>query len=85
MIMNAITHRITTEVPPSYIKTLLDFIYVQYLFPQAKKFSRFSQKEVEGIPTLSYIVLNQHQQPVLEVEIKGTTPLYLAQEKEVKV
>jgi len=73
--MNAITHRITTEVPPSYIKTLLDFIYVQYLFPQAKKFSRFSQKEVEGIPTLSYIVLNQHQHPVLEVEIKGTTPL----------
>jgi heat shock protein HtpX len=56
----------------------MDFIYVQYLFPQEKKFARFSRKIVEGIPTLSYVVLDeQNHQPVLEVEIKGTQPLEL--------
>ena len=76
--MISISHKIATEVPSSYIKTLLDFIYVQYLFPQAKKYSQFSQKKVGGIPILSYVVLDKNLRSAIEVEIKGTIPLELS-------
>ena len=74
--MTSISHKIVTEVPSSYMQTLLDFIYVQYLFPQDKKFSRFSRKIIDGIPTLSYAVLNeQNRQPILDVAIKAANPI----------
>jgi heat shock protein HtpX len=74
--MPTISHKITTEVPSSYMQTLLDFIYVQYLFPQEKKFTNFSRKIEEEIPTLSYTVLDeQNQKSILEVTIKAANPL----------
>jgi heat shock protein HtpX len=74
--MTTISHKIVTEVPSSYMQTLLDFIYVQYLFPQDKKFSHFSRKIIDGIPTLSYAVLNeQNRQPILDVAIKAANPI----------
>jgi len=75
--MTSFSYNISTEVPSSYVKTLLDFIYVQYLFPQAKKYSQFSQKQVEGVPVLSYVVLDNNLRSALEVEIKGNIPLEL--------
>lgn len=74
--MSVVSYKFATEVPSSYMQTLIDFIYVQYLFPQDKKFSRFSRKIVKGTPFLSYVVLDeQNQQPILEIEIKGTNPI----------
>ena len=74
--MTVISHKIATEVPSSYMPTLIDFIYVQYLFPQEKKFSQFSKKIIDGIPSLSYVVLDEKtSQPSLEVEIKGSKPI----------
>lgn len=71
-----ISHEIATEVPSSYMQTLLDFIYVQYLFPQDKKFSRFSRKIIDGFSTLSYAVLDeQNKKPILDVTIKATNPI----------
>jgi heat shock protein HtpX len=76
--MQTISYNITTEVPSSYLQTLLDFIYVQYLFPQNKKFSDFSRKIVNGIPSLSYTVLNeQNQKPILNVIINAKIPLQI--------
>lgn len=74
--MTVISHKIVTEVPSSYMPTLIDFIYVQYLFPQEKKFAQFSKKIIDGFPSLSYVVLDEKtSQPSLEVEIKGSNPL----------
>ena len=76
--MQTISYNITTEVPSSYLQTLLDFIYVQYLFPQNKKFSDFSRKIVNGIPSLSYNVLDeQNQKPILNVIINAKVPLQI--------
>lgn len=74
--MSNISFKIATEVPKSYLQTLLDFIYVQYLFPQNKKFSNFSKKILNGIPTLSYNVLNEEdQKPIHNVTIYATKPI----------
>lgn len=74
--MTLITHKITTEVPQSYMPTLIDFIYVQYLFPQETKFAQFSRKILDGIPSLSYVVLDEKtHDPILQMDIKGSNPL----------
>jgi len=74
--MTVITHKITTEVPQSYMPTLIDFIYVQYLFPQERKFAQFSRKILDGIPSLSYVVLDEKtRDPILQMDIKGSNPL----------
>ena len=74
--MTVITHKITTEVPQSYMTTLIDFIYVQYLFPQERKFAQFSRKILDGIPSLSYVVLDEKtSDPILQMDIKGSNPL----------
>ena len=74
--MANISFNIAIEVPKSYLQTLLDFIYVQYLFPQKKKYSNFSRKILNDVPTLSFTVLNdQDQKPKLNVTILATIPL----------
>lgn len=74
--MQNISYEIATEVPKNYFQTLLDFIYVQYLYPQKKKYSNFSRKTLNDIPTLSFTVLSdKDQKPTLSVTISAKIPL----------
>lgn len=72
---DAVSHKIATELPDSYIEKLLDFIYKQYLLPQKQWFTNFYRETIDGITFLSYVVLDAQGKHLLKAEVKGTTPI----------
>lgn len=72
---DAVSHKIATELPDSYIEKLLDFIYKQYLLPQKQRFTNFYRETIDGITFLSYVVLDAQGKHLLKAEVKGTTPI----------
>ena len=70
-----ISHQISTEIPPSYMEKLFDFVHRQYLLPQKQRFTGFLRSTSGGYPSLSYIVLDAQGKPLAKVEAKGTTPI----------
>ncbi len=54
----AVSYTIATEIPASYMEKLFDFIYKQYLLPQKQRFTNFSRETTDGVPFLSYVVLD---------------------------
>jgi heat shock protein HtpX len=70
-----VSHEISTEIPPSFMEKLFDFIHRQYLLPQKQRFTGFLRSTSEGYPLLSYIVLDAQGKPLVKVEAKGTTPI----------
>src|SRR3972149_4847531 len=70
-------YKIDTEIPPSYMEKLLDFIHKKYLSPQKERFTGISRKKIGADNFLSYIVLDAQSKQQLEVELKGAKPLEL--------
>jgi len=73
----AASYKIATEVPASYMKKLLDFIYKQYLLPQKQRFANFSRETTASGTFLSYVVLDSQGKQLLQAKVKGTTPIEL--------
>src|SRR4030066_1931822 len=71
----AVSYIITTEIPASYMEKLFNFIYTQYLLPQKQRFTSFYRETTEGIPFLSYVVLDAQGKQLLKTEVKGTMPI----------
>lgn len=71
----AVYHKVSTELPASYMEKLFAFIYMQYLLPQKQKFTNFSRETAHGVPFLSYVVLDPQGKQLLKVEAKGTLPI----------
>src|SRR4030066_1759101 len=71
----SVSYKIATEVPASYMEKLLDFIYKNYLLPQKQRFTGFSSETTEGGSFLSYVTLDWQGQPLLQVKIRGATPI----------
>ena len=71
----AVSYKIATEIPASYMEKLLDFIYKQYLLPQKQRFTNFYRETTDGVTFLSYVVLDAQGEHLLKAEVKGTTPI----------
>jgi heat shock protein HtpX len=71
------SYQISTEVPSSYMEKLFDFTYRKYLLPQKNRFTKFFRSTSEGIPILSYIVLDAEEKPIVQVVAKGSVPIEL--------
>jgi len=71
----AVSYTIATEIPASYMDKLFVFMYTQYLLPQKQRFASFYRTTVDGVPFLSYLVLDLQGKPILKTEIKGTIPI----------
>ena len=72
-----VSYKIATEVPATYMEKLLDFIHKQYLLPQKQRFTNFSRETTESGTFLSYVVLDSQGKQLLQVKVKGTTPIEL--------
>jgi len=73
----AVSYKITTEISASYMEKLFDFIYRQYLLPQKQRFTNISRETTESGIFLSYAVFDSQGKQLLQVEVKGTTPIEL--------
>jgi heat shock protein HtpX len=71
----AVSYKIVTEVPSSYMEKLFAFMYTKYLTPQKQRFTNVYREIVDGVPYLSYVVLNAQGKQILKVEVKGTLPI----------
>jgi heat shock protein HtpX len=71
----AVSYKIATELPASYMEKLSAFIYTQYLLPQKQRFTSFYKETTDGVPFLSYVVLDPQGKQLLKAEVKGTTPI----------
>ncbi len=71
----AVSHKIATEIPASYMEKLVNFIYKQYLLPQKQRFTNFYRETTDGVTFLSYVVLDAQGKQLLKAEVKGTTPV----------
>jgi heat shock protein HtpX len=72
---SAVSYKVATELPASYMEKLFAFIYTQYLLPQKQRFTSFYRETTYGIPFLSYVVLNAQGKQLLKAEVKGTLPI----------
>jgi len=71
----AVSYKISTEIPASYMEKLFAFIYTQYLLPQKQRFTNFYRETTDGVPFLSYVVLGAQGKQLLKAEVKGTMPI----------
>lgn len=68
-------HRISTELPYGFMEKLFDFIYKQYLIPQKQRFTSLQKETRNGIPFLTYLILDPQGEQLLKVEVDGTLPI----------
>jgi heat shock protein HtpX len=71
----AVCHKISTELPASYVEKLFSFIYTQYLLPQKQRFTNFYRETTYGVPFLSYVVRDSQGKQLVKAEVKGTLPI----------
>lgn len=70
-----ISYQISTEIPDTYMEKLFSFLYSQYLLPQKKRFANFYRKTIDGVPFLSYSILDNRGKEALKAQVRGTTPI----------
>jgi len=70
-----VSYTIPTEVPASYMEKLFVFMHSQYLLPQKQRFANFYRETTNGVPFISYVVLDAQGKPMLKAEVKGATPI----------
>jgi heat shock protein HtpX len=71
----AVSYKIATELPASYIEKLFAFMHTQYLLPQKQRFANFYRETADGVPFLSYVVRSAQGKQLLKAEVKGTMPI----------
>jgi heat shock protein HtpX len=71
------SYTIEPEIPASYMKNLLDFVYQKYVQPQEQRFTDVSRTEVNGYPTLTFVTLDESGKRYVETKIRGSKPLEL--------
>jgi len=71
------SYTIEPEIPASYMKNLLDFVYQKYVQPQEQRFTDVSRTEVDGYPTLAFVTLDESGKRYVEAKIRGSKPLEL--------
>ncbi len=72
-----VSYKITSEIPPSYMQKLFDYIYSQYLIPQKKRFTDISRETSNQGDFLSYTIVDAQGKQLLRVEAKSGNPIEL--------
>ena len=71
----AVSYKISTELPASYMEKIFSFIYTQYLLSQKQRFTNFYRETTDNVPFLSYVVIGTEGRHLLKAEVKGSTPI----------
>lgn len=77
MSVKTFSYSIETDVPSTYIKNLMDFIYANYVAPQRRRFIDVSKRMVDDDVFLNFTVQDSVGRNILAVEIKGGKPIKL--------
>jgi heat shock protein HtpX len=70
----SLSYTIEVEVPPNYLRSLLNFVYQKYIIHQKERFANVSRKVVDGNFSLVFTVLDSGKQ-TLNVEIVAGEPI----------
>ena len=73
--MTTVLHEIDTELPPSYMEKLLDFMHKKFLTPQKERFGNITRVKSETGAYLSYTVLSAEGKSTVQVEIRASAPV----------
>lgn len=77
MTEKAFSYLIETDIPSTYIRNLMDFIYRKYILPQEQRFTNISRNLVNGDPTITFTLLDDTGKQDINVEIRGSKPIKL--------
>ena len=73
----SVSYKITSEIPPSYMQKLFDYIYSQYLIPQKQRFTDISRETSNKGDFLSYTIVDAQGRQLLRVDAKSGNPIEL--------
>ncbi len=68
-------YKLNTEVPPSYMGKLFDYIYSQYLVPQKQRFNNIDRESSAQGDYLSYTIVDANGKQLVKVEVKSGNPI----------
>jgi heat shock protein HtpX len=73
-----VSYKITSEIPPSYMPKLFDYIYSQYLITQKKRFTDISRETSSQGDSLSYTIVDAQGKKLLKVEAESGNPIEIS-------
>jgi len=71
------SYKLNTEVPPSYMGKLFDYIYSQYLVPQKQRFNNIDRESSAKEDLLSYIIVDAKGNQLVKVAVKSGNPIVI--------
>jgi heat shock protein HtpX len=72
-----VSYKISTEIPPSYMQKLFDYIYTQYLMPQKQRFTNIDRESNPKQEYLSYVIVDSQGKQLVRVEARSGNPIDL--------
>jgi heat shock protein HtpX len=66
---------VEVEIPVSYMRNLLDFVYQKYLLPQRNRYADILRSDVDGQLSLSFVVLDGHKNRRIKAQVVGGSPI----------
>ena len=72
-----VSYQISTEIPPSYMQKLFDYMYTQYLMPQKKRFTDIDRETSAQGDFLSYTIINSEGKKLVKIELRSGEPIDL--------